>query len=213
MSDNQLKDFAIRCSCGALQGSTHGLSSDDGPRLICYCDDCQAFAHFLGRSEDMLDVHGGTDVFQFSPAHLRIEKGAGHLTCMRLKPNGLLRWYADCCRTPIGNTLATRHVPFVGLVNACIHLGDDALSLDGLLGPVETGVFGQFAKGDRTSLGAHDKAPFSLIIATMGKILKRRLRGDHRSSPFFDVSSGQPAAAPKILSEAERRQLEVRRLA
>lgn len=205
-------NFSIRCTCGALQGRTVGLSVDDGPRLVCYCDDCQAFAHFLDRGDDVLNAAGGTDVFQLSPAHLRIDEGGDHLACIRLKPKGLLRWYADCCRTPIGNTLATRHVPFIGLINACIHLDDDG-SLDGLLGPVQGGVHGRFAKGDRSKLRAHDRAPFSLIARSIGKILKRRLRGDHRRSPFFDTRTGNPVVTPRVLSEAERQELESRRLA
>ncbi len=205
-------DFSIRCSCGALQGSTHGLSGDDGPRLICYCDDCQAFAHFLDRTGDILDGHGGTDIFQMSPAHLRINAGADRFACMRLKPNGLLRWYAACCRTPIGATLATRHVPFVGLNHVCID-GGTGDSLDQLLGPIQGGVFGRFAKGDRQAVTAHDGAPLSMILSSIGKIPRRRLRGDHKRSPFFDPRTGEPVKTPKILSMVERQALEIRRQA
>jgi len=203
---DMLNDFTIRCTCGTLCGRTSDLSTDDGPRLVCYCDDCQAFARFLGRADDILDEAGGTDVFQLSPAHLRINKGIDHLACMRLKSKGLLRWFADCCRTPIGNTLATRQVSFVGLVNTCIHL-EDGGSLDDLIGPVQGGVHGRFATGDRSKLRASDGAPLSLIARSMGKILKRRLRGDHRDSPFFDTRTGKPVVTPKVLSAAERREL------
>ena len=36
ISGDPAKTFAIRCSCGALGGWAHDLSSDDGPRLICF---------------------------------------------------------------------------------------------------------------------------------------------------------------------------------
>src|SRR5262245_25612243 len=97
-------DLAIRCDCGAVRGVARGVSGERGNRVVCYCDDCQSFAHVLERSEDTLDAHGGTEIFQMSPAQLEFTAGADRLACLRLTPKGLLRWYASCCRTPIGNT-------------------------------------------------------------------------------------------------------------
>lgn len=198
--------FTFRCGCGALEGRAENLSSDDGKRLICYCGDCQAFARYLGQ-DAMLDAHGGTDLCQLSPARLRIDKGLDKLACLRLGPKGILRWYTACCKTPIGNTVPTRHLPHIGLVSACIQTEEDGTTLDELLGPVTEGVFGRFAKGDRSTLDAHDKTPLGLILRAIAKLLKRRLRGDHRSTPFFDAETGQPIATPKVLSEAERQKL------
>ena len=39
-------------------------------RMVCYCDDCQAFVHYLGHA-DLLDAHGGTDIVQMAPAACR----------------------------------------------------------------------------------------------------------------------------------------------
>ncbi len=211
ISGDQARTLAIRCSCGALGGRAQDLPSDDGPRLICYCDDCQAFAHFLGRADDILDDHGGTDIFQMSLAHLRIDEGVDHLACMRLKPKGLLRWYTSCCRTPIGATPPTQHLSFLGLNHACIGVGDDRASLDDLLGPIQGGVFGRFAKGDRSGLRAHRGAPVSLIVQNIGKILKRGLRGDHKHTPFFDSGTGKPVATPTVLGDTERQRLDIDR--
>ncbi len=197
------KNFTIRCNCGALEGRVQNLPSDAGTRLVCYCDDCQAFAHYLG-ADDKLDAHGGTDLYQFSPANLTIDKGKDQLACLKLGPKGILRWYAACCRTPIGNTVPTRHLPHLGLASACIQKDEKTGMLDSLLGPVSLGVFGRFAKGDRANLNAHDKAPLSLILRAIGKLLKRRLRGDHRSTPFFDTETGAPVVTPKVLNETER---------
>jgi hypothetical protein len=129
---------------------------------------------------------------------------------MCLTPKGLLRWYASCCRTPIGATLAIRHVSFLGLNHACIDLGDGHAALEALLGPVRGGVFCRYAKGDRSRLQAHDGAPLSLILKNIGKILKRRIRGDHIHTPFFDARTGQPVATPTVLSETERQSLDTR---
>ena len=85
-------DVPIRCSCGALRGFARGVSRNNGRPLACYCDDCQSFAHFLGRADDVLDAHGGTDVFSMTLAHLEITEGADQLACVRLTAGGMFRW-------------------------------------------------------------------------------------------------------------------------
>ena len=72
-------DLNIRCACGALRGVAQGVSGTSGNRIVCYCDDCQSFPHFLQDAERTLDAHGGTDIFQMSPAHLKITKGRDQL--------------------------------------------------------------------------------------------------------------------------------------
>jgi Family of unknown function (DUF6151) len=192
-------DIAIRCSCGAVRGIARDLSSGAGNRGICYCDDCQAFAHFLGRAEQILDSHGGTDIFQTSPARIEITGGREHLACMRLTPKGLIRWYTDCCRTPIGNTLATHQVPFIGLIVFCLDGGSERSSLDAALGPVRMRIEARFAVGQPTGNNVYDRMPLSMLPRIMGRILMARLRGDHKRSPFFNPQTGAPVSAPHIL--------------
>ena len=201
-------DLPIRCFCGALRGLVRDVSSNRGNRLVCYCDDCQSFAHFLGRADQILDSHGGTDIFQMSPARLQITEGAEHLACMRLTAKGLLRWYTDCCKTPIGNTVSTRQVPFVGLIHCCTDHAADGRSRDAALGPVRARVFARFAKGDRTELDAHDRAPVSMFLGFAGFLLMARLRGDHKHSPFFEARTGEPIVTPRVLSEDELNEIE-----
>ena len=62
----------------------HEVSPGAGNHAVCYCDDCQAFAHFLGRAADILDPHGGTEIFQMSPARIALTAGTERLACMRL---------------------------------------------------------------------------------------------------------------------------------
>ena len=109
-------DISLQCPCGGFRGVVRGLSPRAGFRVVCYCDDCQAFAHYLGRAEQMLDPLGGTDIFQTSPA--RVEFVEGTVASMRLAANGMLRWYSACCRSPVGNTFASRGLPFVGILSA-----------------------------------------------------------------------------------------------
>ncbi len=191
-------DVPIRCSCGSLRGVARGVSRSSGNRLVCYCDDCQSFAEFLGRADEILDTHGGTDIFQMSPARLEITEGGNRLACVRLTPKGLFRWYADCCKTPIGSTLPTRQVPVIGLIHSCMNT--EGRSRDETLGPVRAGVNGRYATGDRTEINAHDRAPLSLLFRMSRKLLGWRLRGDHNRSPFFD-NTGAPTVVPRVVKE------------
>lgn len=199
-------DLPIRCKCGALRGVLHEASGRGGNRCVCYCDDCQSFAHFLGRPEELLDAHGGTEVFQTSPALVEIAEGADRLACMRLTPKGLARWYTSCCRTPIGNTLATGSWPFVGLIRACIAADDSAL--ESALGPIRQRSMGRFAIGDTSGLHVHERLPLSLIARIARMLVVWKLRGDRKRSPFFEPRTGAPAAVPQVLGDEELRELE-----
>lgn len=199
-------ELPIRCSCGAVTGVLRGASGSRGNRCVCYCDDCQSFAHFLGRARDILDEHGGTEVFQTTPALLEITSGAERLASMRLTPKGLLRWYTSCCRTPIGNTLASDTLPFVGLIRACL-AADDA-TLERTLGPIRYRSMGRFAKGDTLGLRIHERVPLGLIARIFRILTAAKLRGDRRRSPFFDPASGKPVASPIVLSADELREVE-----
>jgi hypothetical protein len=200
------RDLAIRCSCGALQGLARDVSPEAGNHVVCYCDDCQAFAHFLGRPTDILDQHGGTEIFQMSQAALILNAGAERLACMRLTVRGLFRWYASCCNTPIGNTLATSKIPFIGLIHRCIEKPPDDTFLEKSLGPIRARVFQQFGIGDRAALPAG--TPLPMVMLRFGRLaLRWRLRGDHKHSFFFDPRAGHPIVAPRVLTVAERDEL------
>jgi Family of unknown function (DUF6151) len=51
----------------------------------------------------VLDEAGGIDNFQAPPARVKVTAGTDALRCVRFSSK-VLRWYADCCRTPIANT-------------------------------------------------------------------------------------------------------------
>ncbi len=200
-----MSDLPLSCTCGAVRGRLRDVSASSGNRLVCYCDDCQSFAHFLGRADEILDPQGGSDIFQMAPAHIEITEGTDHLACMRLTPKGLLRWYTDCCKTPIANTLASSRVPFAGVLDACTDHAGDGRSRDEALGPVLARVFGRFrvAKDDPNAPAATDRPPASVIFRSASKLLMAWLRREHAPSPFFDAQTGGPRATPKVLSEDE----------
>jgi hypothetical protein len=134
-------------------------------RVICYCDDCQAFAHQLGRA-DLLDVHGGSDIVQVAPASLKFVQGQGRIAGLRLTPNGLFRWYSRCCNTPLGNTLSPA-IPFVGIIAQVFDQG--AQHPDGLFGKPIGAIMGRYAIGDASSGSAGIK--LSLLVRAVRMVL------------------------------------------
>src|SRR5688572_9041650 len=114
----------LRCRCGAVRGEMDAHRAY--ARATCYCKDCRAFARFLGQP-GVLDASGGTDLVAAAPAAVRFTAGSGHVACMSLSPKGLLRWYASCCRTPLGNTPRDPKVPYAGLVTTCFDAAPEAV--------------------------------------------------------------------------------------
>jgi hypothetical protein len=193
----------IRCSCGALRAEAGEVTPATGNHVVCYCDDCQSFARFLGRAAEILDAHGGTEIFQMSAADVRFDSGAGQLACMRLSPKGMYRWYASCCNTPIGNTLPTPAIPFVGLIHSCIEAPAGDPTLEKTLGPVRARAFGKFAHGDPASLPPRGSLAL-VVLRFLGLVVRWRLRGDQRRSVFFKPGTLEPVVAPRVLTLAER---------
>lgn len=194
---SEVTSLPLRCRCGAFAGTVE-IFRRRGIRVVCYCDDCQAYARALQR-EDVLDRFGGTDIWQTAPSHVKFTKGLEHLCCLRLSEGGMFRWHTRCCMTPIGNTMAGRRMPFVGIVHAIMdhsaHLRDDAL------GPAHR-VQGRFAVGG-VPPGASANVPFGLIVRSIAFLARGALTGAHRPSPFFDAG-GAPAVTPRVLSAEQR---------
>jgi hypothetical protein len=167
-------------------------------RGICYCKDCQAFAHFLGDAARVLDARGGSDVIQVLPKDLTFTQGIDALACMRLTPKGMVRWYASCCRTPIGNTLPTPKLSFIGLLHSCLE--GPRISLDESFGPVAMWVNTKSAKGEPKPKDAGGGKMLSWFLRT---VLKARYNGDYKLNPLFRSETGAPIVTPQILSGAD----------
>jgi hypothetical protein len=186
----------LQCRCGALKGLV--ANPRNANRCVCYCRDCQAFAHFLGRPDEVLDERGGTEVIQIPPKNLTFVQGIEALACMRLTEKGLLRWYARCCNTPIGNTLETPKISFIGLVHNCLENG--AQPLDDSFGPVRAWANTKGAKGDpKPKVVGMGPAAWWFI----SRILKARLNGDYKHTPLFRADTGLPVVTPRVLSSDE----------
>ncbi len=187
----------LRCRCDTLQGHIRLPAMTN--RAVCYCKDCQAYAHHLGRATDVLDRAGGTGIVALHPRQVQFERGLEGLACVSLSQQGLLRWYASCCRTPIGNTPRNPHLAYVGLVDTC--LADPAHSLDSAFGPVRMRLNTGSARAPvESSAWTRNTTTMLRLGASM---LTARLSGNWRENPFFDLDGG-PVRTPHVLAAAER---------
>jgi hypothetical protein len=117
-----------------------------------------------------------------------------------------MRWFAGCCRTPVGNTASSARVPFVGVPHSFIDRGDSGRSLDDALGPIIGYANARFATGSLPT-DAHPKVPLRLIARGVRLLAAAWLAGKSRPSPFFDASTRAPVVLPQVLTPAERDQL------
>lgn len=195
-------NLPLRCRCGHVRGLAREVSPSGGFRVVCYCKDCQAFARFLERS-DVLDAAGGTDIFQMPAGRVEFLMGTDALRCLRLSARGVLRWYADCCRTPIANTAASPRFPIVALIHSFIDDEAGGGSRDEVLGPPLCRIYESSAVGP---LPPTAPAPPSLgvFVRRTSKILGWWTRGLARPNPFFDDRTNNPCAVPRVLTPRER---------
>ena len=184
----------LRCSCGKVNGVALDITPDNGTRVVCCCNDCQAFANHLKHDAAILDEFGGTEIFQTSQAQVRIDKGSEHLRCLRLSSKGMVRWYAGCCNTPIGNTM-NANFPFIGLIHNFLTIKGQP---DNVLGPVRAYVQTKHALGNPTYPHSAKGFPLGVTLRVVQKMAQWKMKGMSKPSAFFD-DDGQPVVEPTIL--------------
>jgi hypothetical protein len=184
----------LRCRCGEVRGKVTDASPRNVNHAICYCDDCQAYLHHLERA-DLLDAHGGTHIVQVAPSALTFDRGLDRVVGVRLSPKGLYRWYASCCKTPVGNTHGLA-IPFVGIVAQAFERPDD------VFGKPAGGVMSKFAIGAPPE--EMTKLNLRLIAHAFRLFLGWRLGGKTWPHPFYDRTSRAPSRPLTVLSRAER---------
>lgn len=193
-------DLPLRCRCGHMRGVARVGAPSAGFRLVCYCQDCQAFARFL-RRPDVLDAAAGTDIFQMPTGRVRLTTGTDAVRCLQMSSK-VFRWYADCCHTPIGNTAGPRF-PLVGLIHSFMTLPPAAHSRDEVLGRPLCRIFEHSAAGPLPP-NAPPPPSLGVFALRLSKLLGWWLCGLGRPNPFFDAHTGAPLSVPRILSAGER---------
>jgi Family of unknown function (DUF6151) len=184
-----------------MRGVATGISPSSGLRFVCYCGNCQAFARFLDRP-DVLDPAGGTDIFHMPPARLKLTAGQDSLRCLRLSSK-VLRWYTECCRTPVANTPAKPGFPVIGMIHCFMDHAADGRSREEVLGPPLCRIYDGSAVGP---LPPNTPAPPSarIFARRASKLFGWWVRGLGRPSPFFDDRTKAPCAVPRVLTPGER---------
>lgn len=189
---------AFQCRCGAIRG--HVRSGGISNRVVCYCRDCRAFALHLGDADQTLNAAGGTEIVQVAQSRLVFSQGIQHLAVLRLRDKGMLRWYASCCQTPLGNTLRAPQASFIGLIHTVL----DPSKLDADFGPAIAQVHTQSAWRNGQP---RTKRLFVAVVKCLALMLTECLRGRCRHSPLFD-SLGRPCAQAQVLSPEQLKQLQ-----
>lgn len=195
------EDVDLACRCGSIRGRLRGASPGTVNRLICYCDDCQAFLHHLGRA-DLLDPRGGSDIVQVAPARVTFDEGAERIAGLRLSAKGLYRFYASCCKTPLGNTFSPA-VPFVGFLPEVFAGSLSELRRDAVLGKSRGHSGGKNAVGE-PALGS---ATLGMVAHAVRLVLSWKVTGQAWPHPFFDRATKLPNRQMEILSSDAREAL------
>ncbi len=183
-------DLPFACSCGTLSGKLVGVSHANGNRLECYCGDCRAAEAFASPTRAIPD--GPVQLYQTTPARIRIDEGADQLAVFSLSPKGVLRWHAKCCGTMLFNTLRNPKVAFVAVFT-------DAVADANTLGPVQSRA--NIQNGDGTSRNEG----FGRMLRSIARgAVPARITGSWKNTPFFDPDTIEPVSEIYVLNKEER---------
>jgi Family of unknown function (DUF6151) len=189
-------DLPLCCRCGHVRGVARGVLPSAGFRFVCYCTDCQAFARCLDRA-DVLDAAGGTDIFQMAPGRLTLIAGIDAVRCIGFSGK-VIRWYANCCKTPIANTAASPRFPMLALIHPFIDHDAVGRSRDALLGPPLCRIYERSATGPLPP-NAPPPPSFAMFARRGATMLGWWMRGLAKPNPFFDKRTNAPLSAPRVL--------------
>lgn len=192
----------IQCDCGEFKAEIKNFPKETPGRLGCYCDDCQAYAVYLGRT-DILDQSGCTEVVPVYPSNFVFKQGIEKLKCTRLFENGTCRWSTTCCNSPIANTKIG--MPWAG-VFASAYLQKNKNYLENTFGPIKSRIMGKFAKGSPAP-GTPMKMDLKAFVTVFPFMLKGAIFKKSKHSPFFGQDGKTPIVQPTVLTLDERERL------
>ena len=200
-------NLPLSCTCGIVRGEAAQISPKRVLRLKCMCDDCQTYAHFLGREKEILDEWSGSEICQMMPAQVSITAGEDSLRCLRQSPKGLLRWYAGCCHTPIANQVANPKMPFIGIYRLFMESKDES-QLTEMIGALAGRTQGRFSpqKDENPPANFHARASLPILWKSSGLLLRGFLKKTNARSPFRN-ENGQLLQEPTVMTLDERKRL------
>jgi hypothetical protein len=130
------------------------------------------------------------------PGQVTFTAGLDALRCVRLSGK-VLRWFAECCRTPIANTAADPRFPVVALIHSIMDCAADEWSRDALFGPPLCRIYEHSAIGPLLSNAPPPSLRVFAYRAT--KVVGWWMRGLTRPNPFFEDRTKAPRSVPQLL--------------
>jgi hypothetical protein len=191
--------LAFGCECGAVAGAVSAEGIAQGRRYVCHCRDCQAFAHYTGHADTVLDRHAGTDILQMPAGAVSLARGRDSLAAVHLTDRPLLRWSCRTCRTPLANSLASPKWAFYSMI---------------LTSPDARAIGNASAKhvfpesGCNVPDDVEQASMMAMALPIMKWLASARWTGSWRQHPLFDPKTGAPLAKPVGLSKEERAALD-----
>lgn len=186
----------IRCNCGKFQAELRNMKY--GTRTICYCKDCQSYAHYLKISNYLLNDLGGTEVIAVRPQQISIIFGKEELSCVSLTESGSLRWFTRCCTTPICNMSRNIRTAHIVIIHTCLDHSDI------------NSVFGSKSLHMKraSALGTPPQNDYAYFITSalyyyFSKAWTHAIRL-YRLNPFIDQVSKKPIASPVTINEMHK---------
>jgi hypothetical protein len=198
-------NIPIQCDCGKFRGTALNVDSSRGNRIVCLCDDCQTFAHFLKRPKDILDANGGTDITPLRPAFIKLNSGQEHLKCLRLSEKGMFRWYAGCCNSPVANSMSP-WVPYAGAFTAILKPSGGLSAREKATGPIVGCIMSDYGIGTLPP-NSSNRPSLKIILGVIQYLIAGVIKGLQKPSPFFNDDLKYPRVEPYILSKEERNSL------
>ena len=192
----------LECLCGTVKGNIKVVPGAFF-HVHCLCCDCQKFASHLNNKNNILDVHGGSELFQTYPKLMNITEGQDHIGAVQLQEKGIYRWHTTCCNMPLANTMRSAKIPFIGVSVKLMKFGSEQEKLEAL-GPVMIKAFGKHSIGEMPK-DAHAKFPISFMPKIISFMLKGMLNKMNRPSPFFNGK--ETIVSVNVLSKSENTSL------
>ena len=186
-----MAEISLKCSCGTVQGTASNITVKSGLRMVCYCKSCQAFAKYLNQEDKVLDEFGGTEIFLMPPSDVKFHQGSDQLRCMRVTSKGPYRWYTECCKTPVGNTIKSS-IPFLTVIH---NIMEHEAKPEKSLGSIKAHLNGKYARGNLPPEKNQTRPPLKTILGLISRLSMWKIKGMNKPSPFFNAS-GEPTSAP-----------------
>jgi Family of unknown function (DUF6151) len=131
-------------------------------------------------------------------ACVTLTAGADAVRCISFSAK-VLRWYTDCCRTPIANTAASPRFPVVGLIHSFLDHAAGGRAREQVFGPPLCRIYERSAIAPLPP-DAPPPPSLRLFARRAAKILGWWMRGLGRPNPFFDERTGAPLSVPRVLA-------------